>query len=157
MARGRGFYSKLWSDADYIARYKAKTITNENGCWIWQGYIHQFGYAETSYRSETWRAHRIMFKLHNPETFDPKLDVCHSCDTPACINPAHLWQGTEKDNMIDCSKKGRIFLQRKTECKRQTSAVAPLTMTASGAVMKSMTNPSLLDADPTKIPKETKP
>jgi hypothetical protein len=38
--------------------------------------------------------------------------------------------------------------------KRQTSAVAPLTLTTTGAAMKSMTNPSLLDADPTKVPKE---
>lgn len=41
--------------------------------------------------------------------------------------------------------------------KRQTSAIAPLTMTTTGAAMKSLTNPSLLDSDPTKTPKENKP
>lgn len=106
------------SDAEYIERVKSRVKIDENGCWLWQGFIQPTtGYGDVSYRGKRWRVHRLMFKLSGRD-LRQDLDVCHSCDKPACCNPDHLWQGTAKDNMRDASVKGRIYLQRKTHCIR---------------------------------------
>ena len=51
--------------------------------------------------------HRLAFWLHNPDIDIKGVCVCHTCDNPACINPAHLWAGTHKQNMHDRDAKGR--------------------------------------------------
>jgi hypothetical protein len=105
------------SDAEYIARYRARTKLTESGCWLWQGFVQKTGYGDVSYRGRQRRIHRVMYEICNGPLI-PGLDVCHSCDNPSCINPAHLWQGTTQENMRDASAKGRIYLQRKTHCLR---------------------------------------
>jgi hypothetical protein len=106
------------SDEEYFERFKARCKVDADGCWIWQGFVNpNTGYGGVSYRNKGWRMHRLMFKLSGRE-LRADLDVCHSCDKPACCNPDHLWQGTAKDNMRDASAKRRIYLQRKTHCIR---------------------------------------
>lgn len=81
-----------------------------SGCWIWTGGTNERGYGiigVTAYRVE--KAHRVSWKLHGCDL--PKdANVLHRCDVPSCVNPAHLFLGTLKDNMRDCVAKGRNFI-----------------------------------------------
>jgi hypothetical protein len=75
-------------------------------CWVWTGDTTERGYGTLGYQRKRWRAHRLAYKLTHGDVPDD-LMVCHRCDNPPCCNPAHLFLGTQSDNMQDCSKKGR--------------------------------------------------
>ena len=72
-------------------------------CWEWKGGLDE------EYGAFRWngnrRAHRVMWELTHGEKADGC--VCHTCDNPPCVNPAHLWVGTRGDNMRDMAAKGR--------------------------------------------------
>lgn len=98
-------------------KLKHYSIVDANGCWIWQGTFSLNGYGQTSFQGNPWRSHRLAFFLAKGAIPDGH-DVCHSCDIRACCNPDHLWTGTRKENMRDCSAKGRADGQWKTHCMR---------------------------------------
>lgn len=78
-------------------------------CWLWNGARsgtgHQYGQA--GYQGRRYTAHRLAYILFVGPVSDD-LEVCHSCDTPLCVNPSHLWLGTHADNMRDMTQKGRL-------------------------------------------------
>lgn len=83
------------------------TVTR-HGCWEWQGSLDPYGYGKFGYRNKTVSAHRAAYQIANKHTFKEGECVCHSCDNPKCINPEHLFIGTQLDNIHDSIKKNRM-------------------------------------------------
>ena len=77
----------------------------EGTCWKWTGFINRYG--RFGFRGTVWLAHRVAWILAKKGEIPPGLCICHSCDNPWCVNPAHLFLGSHADNMADMSRKGR--------------------------------------------------
>lgn len=92
-------------------RFEIK-YTYSDGCWLWKGATHKQGYGLfRSVSNEVMKlAHRVSYELYIgpiPEG----IKVLHSCDVTSCVNPSHLFLGTQKDNMKDAATKGRLGIQ----------------------------------------------
>lgn len=90
-----------------LDRFLSKIQINpEPGCWDWVGNKHRKGYGFMKIDKVNRMAHRISFELFRGK-IPAGLLVCHSCDNPSCVNPHHLFIGTNTDNMNDMIAKGR--------------------------------------------------
>lgn len=89
-------------------KFWAKVPSNKdsNECWEWLGTKSSDGYAELKYKRKHIRANRIMWEMVNGQIPNGMI-ICHRCDNPACVNPHHLFLGTQMDNMHDKIAKGR--------------------------------------------------
>jgi len=79
-----------------------------NQCWLWTAYRDRDGYGFFNVNGASRKAHRVSYVIHHG-SLDPSLLVCHSCDNPGCVNPAHLWLGTHQDNTDDMVTKQRAL------------------------------------------------
>jgi len=79
---------------------------SESECWPWVASVGQYGYGQFRHDDKMRKAHRIAWELTNGP-LPAHLVVCHHCDNPPCCNPAHLFVGSNADNMADMKAKGR--------------------------------------------------
>lgn len=101
------YLGTLASDKTLAERLEQYSIPEPNtGCLLWTGSTLPSGYGQLRWNRKCERASRLSYML----AYGPIPDgvfVCHKCDTPACIEPTHLFLGTQKDNAQDMAKKGR--------------------------------------------------
>lgn len=106
--KGQDLSVKSRYEKTYKERFFEKIdVKGPDDCWLWKGSKDQKGYGifrDTP--AHTIRSHRYMYMLELGE-IPEKMLICHKCDNPSCVNPAHLFIGTDADNMIDMVKKNR--------------------------------------------------
>lgn len=83
---------------------------DKNKCWEWKGSINHTkgGYGQLSHNKKTLKAHRVSYELHYKKSLN-SLHCLHKCDNPSCVNPLHLFAGTNLDNVKDKISKGRCY------------------------------------------------
>lgn len=98
----------------YLDRFWSMVGKGDEGeCWDWVAGVSNRGYGTIRWPVEggpatrTTSAHRVSYAIANGP-IPAGLHVCHTCDRPICVNPAHLFLGTHADNMADRSAKGRL-------------------------------------------------
>lgn len=81
-------------------------LIDEKGCWIW-GRTTSEGYGCMTVSRRTVRVPRLVLALTLGKDIADVVETCHRCDTPLCVNPEHLFEGTHGDNVRDAVQKGR--------------------------------------------------
>ena len=77
-----------------------------SGCWHWIGSTIHSGYGQVTLFGYRTTAHRAAYRLF-VGSVPSDMNICHSCDNRRCVNPSHLWIGTQNDDIQDMRRKGR--------------------------------------------------
>jgi hypothetical protein len=98
-------------DNDETAKIRFwKHVQKTDSCWLWMGYRNPKGYGQIQVGSldkpRAMLAHRLSWEMHRGP-LDKNVPLMHRCDTPACVNPDHLLQGSRAENNADMTQKGR--------------------------------------------------
>lgn len=92
-------------NADTVERFWSKAKIDAD-CWLWIAAKNSKGYGKFLLNRVDTGAHRVAWLL-TYGSIPPGKHVLHTCDTPACVNPKHLYIGTNRDNVNDRTERGR--------------------------------------------------
>lgn len=100
------------ADATLAERFaKFGWTVTPSGCWEWNGSKFLTGYGHLMFEGRDDYTHRLSYR-HHIGPIPESMFVCHACDNPPCMNPAHLFLGTPGDNARDMFTKGRQTRKR---------------------------------------------
>jgi HNH endonuclease len=114
------------TDKQLQAFWAKVDIKGKGDCWEWTAGTQSKGYGSFSVDGKTYNAHRISFMLANG--YMPRLLVLHSCDNRRCVNPNHLSEGTQLENVRDMHQKGRANMSGLLHRKLLTGAQNQLSL-----------------------------
>lgn len=122
----------ILGDPELQQRFMSKVSFEAlTGCWLWTGApsdnTPSGGYGRFRYDGRQYKAHRFSWLLHRGPLADGE-HVLHHCDTPACVNPEHLFIGDNAANVADRVEKGR------TSWKARQGEAHPMRKIDEGAV-----------------------
>lgn len=110
---------KFFEDKDVFKRFLNKLQKSQGGCWNWTGSINNKGYGEVRIGNKKFFSHRASWIFHfgEPPVHSSYHGMCvlHKCDNRKCVNPEHLFLGTNLDNVIDMFSKGRKIYKSKID------------------------------------------
>lgn len=115
-------------------KFMERIEIQSNGCWNWTGHLDKGGYGHFGYEYKSYLAHRFIYKLMAGK-LTPDLVVAHLCNNRACVNPFHLKEMAQADNLpvFNYCINGHEFTEENTytppsgygrhckECRRQAS------------------------------------
>lgn len=97
------------TDKQHKNFWKKVDKSHAGGCWIWTASKIPHGYGYFAMNRRPTYVHRLSYQIHKGP-IPLGINVCHNCpsgDNPSCVNPDHLWLGTQKQNQHDMIRKGR--------------------------------------------------